>query len=84
MLRAVPSGRSFFGCGTITVTGPFLDLWCDPLMLTSLKPSASIRLTMSRLLRIMRNYIHTTGLPRNVSDAGRDQSMATLFHPTTH
>ena len=59
MFRAVPSGRSFFGWGTITVIAPFRNLWCDPLMFTNSKPSAFRRLTMSRLLRSMRNYIHT-------------------------
>ena len=55
MLLAVPRGRSFFGWGTTTVIAPFLNLWCDPLMLTGSKPSALRRLTMSRLLRSMRN-----------------------------
>ena len=59
MLRAVPSGRSFFGWGTTTVIAPFLNLWCDPLMLTNSKPSALRRLTMSRLLRSILNYMHT-------------------------
>lgn len=66
MLRAVPSGRSFFGWGTTTVILPFLNLWCDPFTLTSSKPSALRRLTISRLLRGMRNYIHTKGAQRNV------------------
>ena len=76
MLLAVPSGRSFLGCGTTTVIGPFLNLWCDPLMLTSSKPSALRRLTMSRLLRSIHKYIHTTGIQRNMPDAGRGQPMA--------
>ena len=59
MLRAVPEGKSFFGCGTTTVIAPFLNLWCDPLTLTSSNPSALRRLTMSRPVRNMRNYIHT-------------------------
>ena len=78
MLRAVPSGRSFFGCGTTTVIGPFLNLWCDPLMLTSSKPSALRRWTMSRLLRSMHKYIHTIGIQRNMPDAGRGQGNAVL------
>ena len=65
MLRAVPRGRSFFGWGTTTMIVPFLNLWCDPLTLTSSKPSASRRLTMSRLLRSMRNYIHTVDIGHN-------------------
>ena len=59
MPRAVPRGRSFFGCGTTTVIVPLVNLWCDPRVFTSSKPSALRRLTMSRLLRSMRNYIHT-------------------------
>ena len=38
---------------------------------------------MSRLLRSMRNYIHTLGGPRNMLDAGRGQPMALPLRPAT-
>ena len=58
MLRAVPFGRSFFGCGTMTVLSPLRNLWCDPLIEISSKPSALSRLTILLLSRSMCIYIH--------------------------
>jgi hypothetical protein len=51
MERAVPSGKSFLGCGTITMTPSLLNLWCDPLLETNAKPSAKRRLTIFLLSR---------------------------------
>ena len=78
MLRAVPSGKSFFGCGTTTTIPPFLNLWCEPLTLTSLKPSALRRLTISWLLRGMRNNIHTAAVQPQPA-----QRTAHLMKPVT-
>ena len=78
MLRAVPSGKSFFGCGTTTTIPPFLNLWCEPLTLTSLKPSALRRLTISWLLRGMRNNIHTPAVQPQPA-----QRTAHLMKPVT-
>ena len=80
MLRAVPTGRSFFGCGTTTVIPPFLNLWWEPLTLTSSKPSALRRLTISRLLRGIHNYIHTSSIRRNLTAPRLPLNLTTLKH----
>ena len=84
MLRAVPRGRSFFGWGTTTVIAPFLNLWGDPLILTSSKPSAFGRLTMSRLLRSMRNYIHTIDVEPHWQVVRLDRDLGHPHHFADH
>ena len=59
MLRAVPFGRSFFGCGTITVLSPLRNFWCEPLAEINSNPSAFRRLIICLLFRSIHNYIHT-------------------------
>ncbi len=89
MLRAVPKGKSFFGCGTTMVIVPFLNLWCDPLTLTNSNRSALRRLTMSRQLRNMRNYIHTTTseathtIPERIEGRSLDR-VGTSCHRVNH
>jgi hypothetical protein len=74
--RAVPIGRSFFGCGTVTRAFPFTYWWCDPAVALSTHPSRLRRWMILRLSRsIMRMIIRsgamagkfgvTLGSPRN-------------------
>lgn len=51
MLRTVGSGKSFFGCGTVTFPGlvACLNWWCEPTTCTNNHPSALSCLIISAL-----------------------------------
>ncbi|VWX55206.1 hypothetical protein NOVOSPHI9U_800003 [Novosphingobium sp. 9U] len=58
----MPLGRSFFGCGTITVCSPLRNFACEPFVETCCQPSFWRRLTMSLLFHSMYIYVHTVEL----------------------